>query len=276
MITSGTWPLWLAVAISSVVVVALLWRLWRWAPWRGPRTRYPIVLAHGLMGFDTLGVGSLRQEYFKGIATHLEGLGNTVFKPIVPPAGSVRQRAETIAEAVRRIPARRVNIIAHSMGGLDARYAIAKLGLGDKVASLTTIGTPHRGTRAADAGTLGMGRFLGPILGKVGLAAIGDLTSEAMDAFNQEVSNARGVFYGCVLATVPDSNGKLHPLLRPTFALLGRAGPSDGLVTEASQRWGRVLMRVEADHWGQIGWSKHTDAVALYERVARALRARGF
>ena len=44
----------------------------------------------------------------------------------------------------------KVNIIAHSKGGLDARYAISKLGMAPYVASLTTMNTPHRGCRFVD------------------------------------------------------------------------------------------------------------------------------
>jgi triacylglycerol lipase len=44
----------------------------------------------------------------------------------------------------------KVHIIAHSMGGLDARHLISRLGYSDRVASLSTISTPHHGTRIAD------------------------------------------------------------------------------------------------------------------------------
>lgn len=252
-----------------IVAVAILWILRR-RPWRGARTRYPILLAHGLMGFDSIGVGPLRQDYFRGVGDHLEGCGNRVIKARVPGTASIETRAEHLAAAIRDVPGRRVNIIAHSMGGLDARYAISKLGLRKKVASLTTIGTPHRGTPVADLGTLG----IGSVLGKLGLGAFADLTTASMEAFNSEVRNVRGVRYGSVIATANPE--RLNPVLRPTYALLyRRCGPNDGLVPRASQRWGRVLMRVNADHWGQIGWTPGCDTTRLYDKLARKLRARG-
>lgn len=255
----------------GVLIGAFLVLIWRRAPWRGARTRYPIVLAHGLIGFDEIGVGPIRSEYFRGIGAHLESLGNTVIRPRVPPIGSIEQRAEHLAAAIRAAPGRRVNVIAHSMGGLDARYAISALGLRRKVASLTTIGTPHRGTRVADIGTFGLGVFLK----KVGLAAFHDLTSVSMSSFNVQVRNVPGVRYGCVLASVRGGS-HLNPLLKLTFELLGRGGAAnDGIVSEASQRWGEILMRIETDHWGQIGWSRRFDAPRFYERLARKLRARG-
>jgi len=259
------------IGLGLLVGVCLLLLLWRRAPWRGARTRYPIVLAHGLMGFADIGVGPLRSEYFRGVGAHLESLGNIVIRPTVPPLASIEQRAQRLAEAIRAAPGRRVNVIAHSMGGLDARYAISKLGLRRKVASLTTIGTPHRGTRVADIGTFGVGA----LLKKIGLAAFLDLTSASMSSFNGSVKNGRGVRYGCVLASVRGGSG-VNPLLKLTFELLGRGGaPNDGMVSEASQRWGNILMRIETDHWGQIGWSKGFDAPRFYERLARKLRARG-
>src|SRR5215470_2557518 len=99
---------------------------------RGPaRPRHPVVLAHGFLGFDEIA----GQAYFRGIASHLSAMGAEVHTPRVPPAASVAKRAEKLAELVRALPAERVNIVAHSMGGLDARYAISRLGLGPKVAS---------------------------------------------------------------------------------------------------------------------------------------------
>ena len=58
--------------------------------------------------------------------------------------------------------------------------------------------------------------------------------------------------------------------------LTRRAGPNDGLVPASSQRWGKVLREVRADHWAQVGWSIRFDAAALYEDILRELAALGF
>src|SRR5207249_8887306 len=73
---------------------------------------------------------------------------------------------------------RSVNIVAHSMGGLDARYAISQLGLGGRVASLITIGTPHLGTPLADAGHALFGRITRLLRRIVDLTAFGDRSEE--------------------------------------------------------------------------------------------------
>jgi hypothetical protein len=68
-----------------------------------------------------------------------------------------------------------------------------------------------------------------------------------------------------------------NPLLWPTHAYLSkRSGANDGIVPTASQRWGRVLREIKADHWAQVGWSLRFDAAALYEEILRELVGLGF
>src|SRR5205814_1162022 len=80
--------------------------------------------------------------------------GHVVRRAVVPPFGTVAIRAKALAAAIVGVLAEthaaKVNIVAHSMGGLDAREVISVLGYGDRVASLTTISTPHRGSHIAD------------------------------------------------------------------------------------------------------------------------------
>src|SRR6185369_6230360 len=104
-------------------------------------------------------------------------------------------RAEALAGCVRALPSRKVNILAHSMGGLDARFAIARLGLADRVASLTTVATPHRGTALADLGKGLVGGRLGHALGRLGvpLDGLNDLTTVRTGDFNATVPDASGV-----------------------------------------------------------------------------------
>jgi triacylglycerol lipase len=87
-----------------------------------------------------------------------------VFAPALPPYASVAVRAAALADAIDGalaggedacgntpdVAPAKVNLIAHSMGGLDARFVVASLGYGDRVASVTTLSTPHRGSAIAD------------------------------------------------------------------------------------------------------------------------------
>ncbi|HEX8952577.1 MAG TPA: alpha/beta fold hydrolase [Polyangia bacterium] len=269
------------VLVVAAGIALIVWR-GRRAPGRSvgkksPRLRHPVVLAHGLLGFDKIAIGGREHSYFRGVTGHLMRVGAEVHRPKVPSAASIAERADELARLVRMIPARKVNIIAHSMGGLDVRYAIARLGLGDRVASLVTIGTPHLGTPVADLGArlsdlLRIKALLGRV---VDVDCFYDLTTERMARFNRDVPDRPGVLYGSVVARV--ARARAHPLLWPTHAYLSeRAGDNDGVVPAASQRWGEVLKEIDADHWAQIGWSPEFDALAFYEDLLRELRGRGF
>jgi len=271
---------WWILALAALVAAAAALGFARWLRVRRrprllTRPRYPIVLAHGFLGFDELALGSQRHAYFRGIATRLEQMGVKVYSPRVPPAASISTRAERLAALIRALPDERVNIVAHSMGGLDARYAISQLGLSGKVASLITIGTPHFGTPLADMGSKLLARIVRMLARFIDLRAFVDLTTAGMERFNQKVPDAPGVTYGSVVGR----SRKLgtHPLLwAPHVYLSKNGGPNDGLVPSTSQPWGEVVQEIEADHWAQVGWSGGFDAVGLYEELLRDLRGKGF
>jgi triacylglycerol lipase len=269
--------------LAAGLAVALLHLARRRRQRRRKRVRVrpplPVVLAHGLLGFDEVQLATGRVEYFRGVAGGLEKLGTRVYRPQVPPVASVAARAARLADYVRQLPDQRVNIIAHSLGGLDARFAIAQLGLDQRVASLTTIGTPHLGTPLADYGTsvlekVGIRRLLR--LCGLDLEGFFELSEQRMTGFNQHVEDASTVAYGSVVSVVTSGTAGINPLLLPCYLLLKqRVGANDGLVPWDSQVWGEVLFEAEADHWAQVGWSRHFDAPALYEHLLRELRGRG-
>ena len=112
-------------------------------------TRYPILMVHGVFFRD-----SNFFNYWGRIPKELEKNGATIYYGNHQSAASIADSAGELAERVRQIiretGCEKVNIIAHSKGGLDCRYAISKLGIDQYVASLTTINTPHRGCEFAD------------------------------------------------------------------------------------------------------------------------------
>jgi triacylglycerol lipase len=113
------------------------------------KTKYPIVLAHGLSGFRQLfGV----VDYFFGIPSDLQSGGAKVFVTQVSAFASAEQRGEQLLQQIEFIAsstgAGKVNLIGHSQGGLDARYVMAVRP--DLIASLTTVATPHLGADFAD------------------------------------------------------------------------------------------------------------------------------
>ncbi|KAF9128638.1 hypothetical protein BG015_004310 [Linnemannia schmuckeri] len=117
--------------------------------------RHPIVLCHGLFGFDKMGpeaIPHLQIHYWKGIQKALTKLGAKVVVASVPKTGSIKKRAEALHRMLTNtVEGMHVNFLAHSMGGLDCRYLISHIR--DKsydVKSLTTLSTPHRGSPVMD------------------------------------------------------------------------------------------------------------------------------
>ncbi|HET8538273.1 MAG TPA: alpha/beta fold hydrolase [Anaeromyxobacter sp.] len=279
---AGAWP-WIALAVA--VAAALAWLALRRrrfpsrrAHQRRATPRYPVVLAHGLLGFDEIRVGRARHDYFRGVSDRLERDGCVVHRCRVARTASIAARAAELAAFVRALPAPRVNLVAHSMGGLDARYALARLGLSRSVASLTTVGSPHRGTPLADLGSgLARSAAVGTALARIGMnvEALHDLTTDRMADFNSAVRDARGVMYASVVGA-PRGRRTVTPILVPTWLWLGGEGlPNDGMVPAASQRWGDVVFEIEADHFAQIGWSRRFDAAEFYAELLRELKGRG-
>ncbi|MGI8735570.1 MAG: esterase/lipase family protein [Pyrinomonadaceae bacterium] len=249
--------------------------------------KLPIVLAHGIARFDVL-LEILKDKlklpetrlaehfhYFKGIKPHLEANGFTVFHPNQDFAGSVELRSGQLKlrvdEALAQTRAPRVHIIAHSMGGLDARHMIVDLGMADKVASLTTIGTPHRGTILADHLLSHGGALLRDVLQRViNVKGTTDLTIASCEQFNRraEDQEARNDVAYQAYASSEDFRRVFAPLIPSWLFIRDHAGRNDGLVPFDSQQWTQELVAsdgrrkpvvqkefpFEADHLNQVGW----------------------
>src|SRR5262245_61863644 len=95
-----------------------------------PRLRAPIVLVHGLLGYDRLRLlGWPISSYFPGVREALQAAGNCVLVPALTPTAGVAERAgELKAFLDAQAPGEAVHLFAFSMGGLDARYLISRLG----------------------------------------------------------------------------------------------------------------------------------------------------
>jgi len=218
----------------------------------------PIVLHHGLFGFADLGLGPVRIHYFRGIDKALADRGHPLLVSRVHPTGSIELRArqlkENILRGLKSIDASRkkVFIIAHSMGGLDARYMMSKLGMDDQVAALMTISTPHRGSPYADWCIENLGKKLGglKLMKFLGLdvEAIHDLTIERCKRFNRIIKNVPGVQYYSISAARPWN--RVPPFALHPFRVIEAAeGENDCLVSVKSAIWGEHLGTWPADHF---------------------------
>ncbi|MBC8108815.1 MAG: alpha/beta fold hydrolase [Anaerolineae bacterium] len=217
----------------------------------------PIVLQHGLFGFSDIGVGKLKLTYFNKIDRAIAARGHPLIVPRVHPTSSIAKRAAMLKrEILAKTPdSQRVVIFAHSMGGLDARYMISRLGMEDRVAALVTICTPHRGSPYADWCIKNLGKRLGglKLMSLLGLdvRAIADLTTERCMAFNDKYRDAPDVRYLSISAARPWH--RVPPVLMPSFKIVHDAdGANDGLVSVNSAKWGEHLDTWSADHWHAI------------------------
>lgn len=280
------------------------------APKLGPP--YPIVLLHGMGGFGKLEVGAIEVTYFKGVVEDLTKNGEAVYVTIAPPYATSEVRAEAIAKQIDRILGRtgkaKVNLIGHSQGGLDARVIASPngLGYGDRVASVTTIATPHRGSKVADA-VLGLLKHLPnkvvddvtdailKLLQKTAYELQNDpdlrqqlvlLSEEHMTkVFNPKYvddpnvvyksyagrSNLRSGVLACAGSVYPNEPTKLdavQPMLWPTALFLEEGGSkvNDGLVTVESSKWGTFEQCVPADHLKEVG--QLGPAAASFDHIA--------
>ena len=235
-------------------------------------TRYPLLMIHGA-GFRDLKL----PVYWGRIPGALEKRGGRVYFGNQDCWGSVETNAEEIRERIAEVLAEsgreKVNIIAHSKGGLDARMTASSLGCGPQIASLTTVATPHRGSRTLD-------RLFRAARGAFSVAAfavdnwirlVGDkkpdfmklcegMTTEAMARFNAANPDVPGVFYQSFACVMKHPFSDLN-LSTANFILNRLEGPNDGLVSVESALWGETAHVLRAR--GFRGLS-HLDAIDLY------------
>jgi triacylglycerol lipase len=251
-----------------------------------PRLRAPVVLVHGLFGFDRVRMGPwVLADYFRGVPEALAAGGNRVQIARLSPTGGIAERAvELQAFLQRHCPHDSVHLIGHSMGGLDARYLIAHLGMAARVLSLTTVGTPHRGTPFADWGVGRLARVVRPVLDFLGLPyqAFYDLTVASCAQFNRSTPDAPEVRYFSV-AGQHQLGWHTPEWQLPARIVESAEGPNDGVVSVASARWGQDCEVWEGDHLNLVNWPRRLmpgrcpqDHTADYVRLVRRLADEGF
>lgn len=233
------------------------------------KTKYPIVLIHGA-GFRDL----KWPVYWGRIPFALEKEGAEIYYGLQDCWASVETNAEAIAartnEILHESESAKVNIIAHSKGGLDARMAASSFGCGDKIASITTIATPHHGSKTIDRLFL-LPRSLWNLAAFAvnnWIRIVGDknpdflklcegFTTENMRVFNEKNPNVPGIYYqsfACVMRhPLSDIN-----LSTANFVLNRLEGENDGLVSTASAQWGD---RFEILRSGSFRGISHLDAI---------------
>lgn len=254
----------LIIVVAWATPSAAWW--WDSKPSDYAKTRYPIVLVHGMFGFDSIG----GIDYFYGIPDELRSYGATVFVVQVPALDSTVSRGEALLTQVQQIAAiyGKVNLIGHSHGGPTARY-VAHV-RPDLVASVTSVGGPNKGSPVADlivnSPADGLAVTLGNALGSLidllssggypqnMQASLQSLTTQGSAQFNALAPEGvpttacgggapvvNGVHYYSwggtgVLTNVLDASDALLAVTSLAFS-----GETDGLVGRCSNHLGQVL-----------------------------------
>lgn len=270
-----------------------------------------LVLHHGFLGFATLG-GIV---YFNGVADFLASSfpGLHVLTTQVAPDGTIEVRGTQLGRQILQAlqpggvfnSDEPVHIIAHSMGGLDARFLLSPDNpdnMADRIASLTTIATPHKGTPIADLlvriedslTTSHEEKLIAQALraslahAHISVGGLRNQTTDGMKQFNEQFRDdertrkfsvagvGRGIkFAGIQLDTCV-------ALRLPHRIIEDQTGEeNDGIINLSSATWGEGPEVWPADHADEIGHNldlglnarpAHFDYLAKYESLVERLQ----
>jgi triacylglycerol lipase len=230
--------------------------------------------------------GWVLADYFRGIPDALRAAGNRVHVARLSPTGSIADRAAQLKQQIdQHYPTEPVHLISHSMGGLDSRHMITHLAMANRVLSLTTLGTPHRGSAFASWGVRRFAPLLQPVFEYLGLPhqAFLDLTVEHCGDFNKKTPDVPHVRYFSVAGKI--SHDWLHAHWQvPSSILDAIEGDNDGIVSVQSARYGESFEVWGGDHLSLINWphvvtalsGTNIDRVADYAALVARLADAGF
>ncbi|MDE6853150.1 MAG: triacylglycerol lipase [Lachnospiraceae bacterium] len=263
------------------------------------RTKYPILLVHGVFFRDYRFF-----QYWGRIPEELEENGATIYYGNQPSAASVEECASYLDKRIRQIISEthcgKVNIIAHSKGGLDCRYALAALGTDKFVASLTTINTPHRGcefadyllTKISESQKNLIAATYNRTLQKIGdpnpdfLEAVTALTHHACKKRNEVIEDSPSVYYQSIGSRLNVASSGRFPLNMTYHAVRLFDGSNDGLVGEQSFPWGESYRFIQSSakrgisHADVIDMNRENfdgfDVREFYVELVQGLKERGF
>jgi triacylglycerol lipase len=264
-------------------------------------TKYPVILVHGIFLRDDLPM----IKYWNTIPKVLEKNGAKVYlsntDAIACHIENALQLRDKVVEVIDKTGSEKVNIIAHSKGGIEARYMISKLGMADQVASLTTLATPHWGSYHADtvlslldkhgltAKVVNFLKWYARLTGDINpnpYWAGNQLTRAYLQDFNQSVIDMPQVYY--------QSYGGLINIAYPSWLIRVQSkiisekeGVNDGVVSVDSYKWGNFRGIVIGDqdfgvsHFDIVGIkliSKQSsfNACAFMVGVVKDLKEKGF
>jgi triacylglycerol lipase len=261
------------------------------------QVKYPVFLCHGFGAIGSLVKPSPLHDPCMLMREH----GVVAFAPNVVPYASIETRAKNWVRLINKVcndhGFDKVNVVAHSMGGLDMRYAIAHLGIADKVASLTTVATPHHGTFLADLILKTpeiITEKLSDIVDWFGNSVYPREKSEVLNSveqlcrnfiqedFNPNTPDLENFPYFSYSAAVgKGTDFSLNPVfLFQNNQIFAQEDINDSFVSVKSAKWGEHLGTVPLSHMHQINVQVGKDYKPIYKDfwvgLVQTLKALGF
>lgn len=265
--------------------------------------KYPILMVHG-MGFRDRSW----LNYWGRIPRKLEQMGCTVYYGYQDSNASIETNGKMLVQRIHEIMeecgAEKLNVIAHSKGGLDIRYAISTLGIGDKIATVTTMNTPHNGSLTVDAllkvpdvliriGSKCTDIWMG-ILGDKQpdtYAAIQSFRTTNAEKFNAENPDAEGIYYQSYAFAMKHAFSDIFMCWTYSVVYLFE-GENDGLLAPRATKWTNFKGVYRGNsgrgisHCDEVDMRRHrltrktgedvSDIVEFYADVVKGLAEMGF
>lgn len=265
--------------------------------------KHPILLVHG-MGFRD----NKHLNYWGRIPKALEAMGCRIYYGNQDSNGTVETNGAVLKERIEQIfaesGAEKLNVIAHSKGGLDMRYVISSLQMGDKIASLTTVSTPHHGSKTVDL-LLKLPDILVKIVGKctdLCLRIGGDkepdsykvfhsFSTSYAEKFNQKNPDVQGVYYQSYAFVMKRATSDIF-MWFPSLVVSLVEGKNDGLLTPEAVKWGEFqgiytgASNRGISHCDEVDMRRRrftkkqgegiSDIVEFYQKLVENLQQQGF
>lgn len=246
------------------------------------KTKYPVLLVHGT-GFRDRNFCN----YWGEIPDLLEKHGASIFYSNHDAWANIEDAASQITDTLKTIlekaECKKVNIIAHSKGGIDVRYAISKLGLEDKIASVTMISSPNHGSKTLDKLYSIFGDWLFKFLAvfvNLWFKILGDkkpdffkttkqFCSSFMEGFNKEITDSPSILYQSFAGKMKNPFSDIFMWFM-NFVMKFCDGENDGLVSVESAKWANFRGVIEAQKFFGISHAHEVDAYRTNPKIKEA------
>lgn len=258
--------------------------------------KHPVLLCHGYGAIASI----VKPSPLYDVAILMRTHNVAAFAPNIVPYAKIEIRAKSWVEIINNLLEKnsysKVNIVAHSMGGLDVRYALSKLDISSKVESLTTVSTPHRGAslaeltqKAPDAITDKLAEFLDWMGNNIFPTGQSDAAGSAqqltrqylMETFNPDVPDVESLpYYSFSSAVGKNTNQPITVISRfQNSYIFEEEGINDGMVSVESSKWGEHIKTGNISHLEQMNFRVKDERKPMFRKfwldVIRHLEKQG-